>query len=100
MNNFVQLSQEELAHILAALPTWRAEDGKLKASFTFKDFKTAFAFITAVADKAEEMNHHPTWTNTYNKVSFAFSTHDADNKITNLDTDMAQFISDAAKKFQ
>jgi 4a-hydroxytetrahydrobiopterin dehydratase len=71
----------------------------LKASYTFSDFRTAFAFITLIAIESEKMDHHPEWSNAYNKVNSAFPTHDAGNKITNLDTKMAHYISETAKKF-
>ena len=64
---------------------WMEENNQLKASFTFKDFSEAFAFMTRVAILSEKMDHHPTWTNTYNKVDIALSTHDAGNTITEKD---------------
>jgi 4a-hydroxytetrahydrobiopterin dehydratase len=71
---------------------WIEENNKLYRSFEFKDFKDAFAFMTKVAAVAEKMNHHPTWTNTYNKVEIWLSTHDAGDAITQLDEDMADAI--------
>jgi len=71
---------------------WTEQNNKLYRSFEFKDFKDAFAFMTKVAGLAEKMNHHPTWTNTYNKVEIWLSTHDAGDAITQLDEDMADAI--------
>jgi len=51
-------------------------------------------FINLVADEARRMNHHPTWTNSYNKVSISFFHHDAGNKITDLDIQMAKKIAE------
>lgn len=78
------------------LPDWRVETGELHGDFTFKNFTQAFAFITQIALEAEKMDHHPTWTNAYNRVSFSFCTHDAGNQITDLDTKMAGIISRVA----
>lgn len=71
---------------------WKEENNKLTRTFTFKDFTEAFGFMTKVAIEAEKMNHHPTWTNTWNKVSFELSTHDAGNRVTELDRKLASVI--------
>jgi 4a-hydroxytetrahydrobiopterin dehydratase len=71
---------------------WTTEQNKLKKTFTFKDFPEAFAFMTKVAMIAEKMNHHPTWTNTWNKVTFELSTHDAGDIVTEKDRKLAAEI--------
>jgi len=71
---------------------WTTEKNKMKKTFTFKDFPEAFAFMTQVAMIAEKMNHHPTWTNTWNKVSFELSTHDAGDIVTERDRKLAEAI--------
>lgn len=71
---------------------WIEQNSKLYRSFTFPDFKQAFAFMTRVAALAEEHNHHPTWVNTYNKVEIWLCTHDAGNAITQRDEDLAEAI--------
>jgi 4a-hydroxytetrahydrobiopterin dehydratase len=71
---------------------WKEDDNKLKKKFQFKDFSEAFGFMTRVAILAEKMNHHPTWTNTWNTVSFELSTHDAGNKVTDKDHKLAAAI--------
>lgn len=71
---------------------WIEQNSTLYRSFTFKDFKEAFAFMTKVAALAEKHNHHPTWTNTYNKVEVWLTTHDAGNAITQKDEDLADAI--------
>ena len=71
---------------------WKEENNRLKKTFTFKDFTEAFGFMTKVAIIAEKMNHHPTWTNTWNTVSFELSTHDAGNKVTDKDKKLADAI--------
>lgn len=71
---------------------WKHEDNRLKKEFAFSDFTQAFGFMTKVAIIAEKMNHHPTWTNTYNKVSFELSTHDAGDIVTDRDRKLASEI--------
>ena len=68
---------------------WILENDKLKRSITFKDFSEAFAFMTRVAMLAEKMDHHPEWSNVYNKVEVTLSTHDADG-VTDKDIAMAK----------
>lgn len=71
---------------------WKEENDRLIKTFTFRDFSEAFGFMTRVAMIAEKMNHHPTWTNTWNTVSFELSTHDAGNKVTERDRKLAEAI--------
>lgn len=69
-------------------------DGKsaLAATFEFEDFNAAWKFMNQVAELAEEMNHHPNWSNVYNRVSILLSTHDAGDVITDKDRDLAAAI--------
>jgi 4a-hydroxytetrahydrobiopterin dehydratase len=71
---------------------WHETNDKLHKSFQFKDFSEAFSFMTRVALLAEKMNHHPTWTNTYNKVEIWLNTHDAGDKVTDKDRALAAAI--------
>lgn len=71
---------------------WKEENNKLTKTFNFKDFSEAFGFMTRVALIAEKMNHHPTWSNTWNTVHFELSTHDAGNTVTELDRTLAKEI--------
>lgn len=71
---------------------WTETSNKLKKSFQFADFSEAFSFMTRVAMVAEKMNHHPTWTNTWNRVDIELSTHDAGNVVTEKDRKMAAAI--------
>lgn len=73
---------------------WQEEDNKLKRSLVFKDFKQAMAFINKVADVAEAMDHHPWWSNVYNKVTIELTTHDADNTVTEKDRQLARRIDE------
>lgn len=76
---------------------WQAKDNKLYRKFEFKDFKQAFDFMTGVAKVADEMNHHPTWTNTYNKVEVWLSTHSEADKVTDKDRMLATAIDEIYK---
>lgn len=76
------------------MSNWNNTDNKLTKTFTFKDFSEAFAFMTQVAFLAEKMNHHPTWTNVYNRVTIELTTHDAGNKVTDKDRELAAAIDE------
>lgn len=71
---------------------WKEEDNKLKKTFAFKDFSEAFAFMTRVALLAEQQNHHPWWSNVYNKVEMELNTHDAGDVVTEKDWKLANAI--------
>ncbi|KAA6441106.1 pterin-4-alpha-carbinolamine dehydratase [Dyadobacter flavalbus] len=79
---------------------WKEEDNRLKKSFTFRNFKEAFRFMTEIAFIADELDHHPFWTNSYNKVSFELNTHDAGNVVTGKDRNLAAAIDEIFKKFE
>ena len=71
---------------------WEEKDNTLYRQFQFKDFNEAFGFMTRVALIAKKMDHHPTWTNTYNKVEIWLNTHDAGDVVTEKDKKMANKI--------
>ena len=71
---------------------WKNENNTLYRKFEFPTFSEAFAFMTRVALLAEKMDHHPLWTNVYNKVEIWLSTHDAGNTVTAKDRKMAEEI--------
>ncbi len=77
---------------------WEEKADCLSSTFKFKDFKAAFSFMTEVADEAERQNHHPDWTNVYNRVSFRLNTHDAGGKVTEKDRRLAVAISQIYNK--
>ncbi len=77
--------------------SWQEEDlgeGKkgLIRTFEFADFKEAWSFMSEVAELAEAHQHHPNWTNVYNRVTILLSTHDADDSITEKDKALAEAI--------
>lgn len=76
---------------------WNETNNKLYKVFSFNDFSEAFSFMTRVALIAEKMNHHPTWTNTYNKVEIWLNTHDAGDKVTAKDKKLAEAIDGLLK---
>ncbi len=72
-----KLSKQEIAVQLRKLDGWTIMKGTLHHTFEFKDFKQAFGFMKRVALAANSMNHHPDWSNSYNKVTVDLSTHSA-----------------------
>lgn len=76
---------------------WIESDNKLKAEFLFDDFVRAFSFMTKVAIIAEKSDHHPFWTNVYNKVTMELSTHDAGDIVTDKDHELARQIDKLLK---
>ncbi len=72
-----RLDPSAVAAELKNLPGWEVRDEKLHREFKFKNFVDAFGFMTRVALKAEAMNHHPDWSNGYNRVKVELVTHDA-----------------------
>ena len=86
-----KLSDQEIKKQLEGLTFWKIVNGKLSRSFVFKDFNEAFGFMSKVASVCEEMDHHPEWSNVYNRVEVLLSTHDVQG-ITMRDMDLAQKI--------
>ncbi|HCV42152.1 MAG TPA: 4a-hydroxytetrahydrobiopterin dehydratase [Bacteroidetes bacterium] len=83
-----RLSEQELAVAIKPLNGWTVVNGKLHREFTFKSFVQAFGFMSSVALIAEGMNHHPDWSNVYNKVIIDLVTHDLGG-ISPLDVEFA-----------
>ncbi len=88
-----RLSDEEVHREIASLQGWSVKNGSLHREMEFEDFVDAFRFITGVALIAERMNHHPAWSNVYNRVTIDLSTHDAGG-ITALDIRLAGRINE------
>jgi 4a-hydroxytetrahydrobiopterin dehydratase len=86
------LTKEEVVSYLAMnLKGWAYTDTAIRREFKFRNFIDAFSFMTGIALEAEKMNHHPDWTNVYDKVTISLNTHSA-NGITQLDFDLAKKI--------
>lgn len=71
------LEKSELEETISKFPKWEYQEESLKRDFIFSDFREAFEFMVQVAEIAETLNHHPDWSNSWNKVSIAISTHSA-----------------------
>ena len=76
MNVRDRLDDEEIAGRIHGMDGWSVRNGKLHRELTFPSFAAAFAFMTAVAEEAERLNHHPDWFNSYNKLTIDLSSHD------------------------
>ena len=90
----------EKSKALEALNSWKiTDDGRdaITKEFKFEDFKNAYAFITKIALKAEEIGHHPEWYNVYNKVTITLTTHDI-NGLSEKDIVLGQFIDNQYAK--
>lgn len=83
------LSQQEISSALAELSGWRFERDALAKTFTFHSFREAISFMVRAGFEAEAMNHHPEWTNVYNRVDVRLNTHDAGGKVTRKDVELA-----------
>ncbi len=90
-----KLSEAEVSGSIRGLQEWSVAGGKLHRELQFKDFAEAFAFMTRVAFIAESMNHHPEWSNVYNRVTIDLTTHDAGG-ITSLDVEFARRVDGLA----
>lgn len=86
-----------LGDALARLPHWQAAPGReaLIRTFRFKDFNAAFAFMTRAAMRVEQLDHHPEWSNVYNRVEVVLTTHDAGG-VTEKDVALAGFLDQIA----
>jgi 4a-hydroxytetrahydrobiopterin dehydratase len=94
-----KLSAEARKTALAKIGDWSdvKDRDAITRKFTFKDFREAFAFMTAVAEIAENMNHHPEWLNIYKTVEVTLSTHDAGG-LTELDIKLAEAMDKLAAR--
>lgn len=88
-----KLSERTIEERLDKMEGWEYVDGAIEASFTFKDFKEAFATMCKIAFESEAQKHHPDWTNVYNKLKIRLNTHDAGG-ITEKDFTLAHSIWD------
>jgi 4a-hydroxytetrahydrobiopterin dehydratase len=89
-----RLTDDELTEALATLPSWSVVDGKLHRDIVLADFAEAFGLMAQVAVWAERLNHHPEWSNVYNRVTIDLMTHDAGG-LTELDVSLASRVDRA-----
>jgi 4a-hydroxytetrahydrobiopterin dehydratase len=91
------LSTEALRAALLTLPGWRHEDDSLVRRFELRGFREAMAFLVRIAFEAEQRGHHPEIANVYGRVDLRLRTHDAGNRVTQLDVELARAIDDVAR---
>jgi 4a-hydroxytetrahydrobiopterin dehydratase len=92
-----KLSDSEITSHLAHLTNWSLKNGKLHREYKFPDFAYAFGFMATAAPLIEKRDHHPEWSNVYNRVTVDLTTHDA-HGITQKDVDLATLLESIATK--
>ena len=90
------LSDEEITAVLPLLPGWQIKEGKLHKTYKFNSFAQAMGWMVSVAIYADKMDHHPEWSNVYNRVQVNLVTHDLGNAISNWDVDLAKKMESLA----
>jgi 4a-hydroxytetrahydrobiopterin dehydratase len=88
-----KLTDEEVRSELGKLPGWSVQAAKLHKEYKFADFAHAFGFMATAAVMIEKMNHHPEWSNVYNRVTVDLTTHDAGG-VTARDVELARLLED------
>lgn len=91
------LPESEITSAVSTLPGWSVTNGKLHREYKFPGFAQAFGFMATAAPTIEKRDHHPEWSNVYNRVTVDLSTHDAGG-ITQLDVDLAKLLEGIAQK--
>jgi 4a-hydroxytetrahydrobiopterin dehydratase len=86
------LTRTEIDAALSGLPGWTLTNDALAKEFKFADFRAALAFMLRVGFEAEALDHHPEWTNVYNRVAIRLNTHTANGKVTTKDVELAKRI--------
>jgi len=92
-----KLTAEAIAAALPSLPDWEVREGKLHREYRFPDFVHAFGFMATSAIAIEAMNHHPEWSNVWNRVTIDLTTHDSGG-ITQNDFDLAAKLESIARR--
>jgi 4a-hydroxytetrahydrobiopterin dehydratase len=87
-----------IAELLVRLPGWSGDTNGLTRTYRFRDFATAMAFMQGAAAAIDQLNHHPEWSNVYNRVSVTLRTHDAGDRVTELDVKLARLLDAEAAK--
>jgi len=98
-DDMARLTKTEIDTALATLPGWTVINEKLHREYKFPDFTHAFGFMATAATAIERRNHHPEWSNVYNRVSVDLTTHDSGG-ITQKDIDLAILLDSIAKRLQ
>jgi len=92
-----RLTEDELSAAVAQLPAWTVHEGKLHRKYQFPDFAHAMGFMATASPLIERMNHHPEWSNVYNRVTVDLVTHDSGG-ITRKDVELAATLEKIAQK--
>lgn len=93
-----KLSDDEVTAVLADLPGWEIKEGKLHKAYKFSSFAAAVGWMVSVAIHADKMDHHPEWSNIYNRVHVDLVTHDLGDVISNLDVELARKMEELATR--
>jgi 4a-hydroxytetrahydrobiopterin dehydratase len=88
----MNINTAEATKRLQQLPGWQLQGNCLTQEFVFKDFTQAFSFMTAAAKAAERLNHHPDWSNSYNKIQVRLTSHSA-AALTEKDFELAAIMN-------
>jgi len=91
-----KLNDSEIKQLPTTLPGWSVQNGKLHREFKFRDFVGAWSFMSGVALIAESLNHHPDWSNVYNRVVIDLMTHDLGG-LSTLDVEFAKKVGTLAQ---
>lgn len=91
------LSEDQIRSFLSSFPSWTYQEGRLRASYELSSFEQAIEMINKIAIVASAMDHHPSMTNVYNRLSFSLCTHSVGDVVTRLDVELAQHISEIIK---
>ena len=86
------LTKAKIQAAVATLPGWSFKRDALAKEFKFGSFREALSFMVRAGFEAEAMNHHPEWTNVYNRVALRLNTHDAGGRVTGKDVELAKHI--------
>ena len=92
-------TEDEIAKALEELPGWSADGDAITKTYEFDDFRSALGFMNRAAGPIEEADHHPEWTNVYGRIDVRLSTHEAGNKVTARDVELAMRMERVARSF-
>ncbi|MFI4860073.1 MAG: 4a-hydroxytetrahydrobiopterin dehydratase [Phycisphaerales bacterium JB063] len=93
------LTDDQIANALADLPGWTRAGDKLHKQYKLDSFREAMAFLVRIGFEAEQRNHHPELFNVYSTVRVELCTHDAGDKVTQKDTDLASAIEKVSRSY-
>jgi 4a-hydroxytetrahydrobiopterin dehydratase len=98
MSEVLPLTHDELRQVLAELPGWQGNQNGLTRSYKFPTFAAAIEFMRDCVADIDTQDHHPEWTNVYNRVLVKLATHDAGNRVTIKDVRLAELLERTARR--